>query len=338
MADIRDVQSDLSTGSPNTGNTVPVVPLAATLQTTRPVDAVQRAQVQDRTIGTLQYPADLPNYYMKFDITNYARQDLFSVAQTTTLMSLVLPLASKLVDTQQVQYTQKPVGAWPGAVLNAGMAPVTAAVANAFNGNAQGALDSATSIFNQKTGTALLGAAGVSAVNSLDAAVPGAGAAVQAATGYAPNYFLTVLLDGPQYKTHNLSWQFSPRNPKEAESLNQIIRAFNNAMAPQMAFSGAVFTFPKVFRISYSPNPRYLYKFKPAVLTSFTVDYSGGGMPAFYRTASETHNQTTPKVLTVQAQFLELEFWLYSDFGSDPAGSDGLPDNVQSTTGGQRNV
>jgi hypothetical protein len=85
-------------------------------------------------------------------------------------------------------------------------------------------------------------------------------------------------------------------------------------MAPGLALSGAIFTFPKIFQISFSPNPIYMYKFKPAVLEGLTVNYAPGGQPSFYRASGETDGQNPPEGLDIAMQFLELEYWLNGDF------------------------
>lgn len=277
------------------------------------------------TLNTLQYPADLPKYYMTLDIQSYSRANLFTIGVTQSLGMIVLPLPAKLVDTQQVKYEEKPIGSLLGAGLNAGLASVS----NFDKNNATASTVSGLA----ETGKGLLAGGAVNITDRLDSAVPGVGSAVKAVTGYSGNYFLTVLLDGPQYKTHNFQWQFSPRTPQESESLNKIIRTLNNAMAPGLQFSGAVFTFPRVFRIAYQPNVRYLYKFKPAVLVNFTVDYSGGGLPAFYRADTATSSHNAPVMLTINAQFLELEFWLRSDFGDNSGTDTSYLDDPTKTTG-----
>jgi hypothetical protein len=276
---------------------------------------------------------------MTFDIQSYSRADLFSVGQTTSISSVILPLPNKLVDTQQVHYEQKPVGATIGNAFQIAAPSLTNAAQSALNGQGKQAIDDLAPVFTANNGQQALAAGGVNAVDALDSKIGGSKAAIQAATGYSPNYFLTVLLDGPAYKTHNFMWQVSARNPAESETINRIIRVFNNAQAPALAFNGAVFSFPRVFRIAYRPNPRYLYKLKPAVLVNFTVDYSGGGVPSFYRAAGVTNNQNAPVMLVIQATFLELEFWLRSDYGGDDDGAGGtLPDDTRTTTGSGRNV
>lgn len=290
---------------------------------TRPVDLIRQQQRNDRQITTLQYPIDIPKYYMMMDIQSYSRQDLFTIAQTTSISNIVLPLPAKLVDTQQTLYEKGKFSA-PGVghLVNQAAPSVRTAVdqADSFSGAKDAAKGLAGNLFSANTVSA---AGGALVAQGLAGAPDNVDTAVRAFSGYSPNYFLTVLLDGPQYKTHNLQWQFSARTAKEADTLSRIIRVMNNAQAPGTKFGGAVFSFPRVFRIAYFPNSQYLYKFKPAVLINFTVDFSGGGLPAFYRPDTATNNLDAPIMLTMQATFLELEFWLRSDFGGDPKTGEG---------------
>jgi hypothetical protein len=345
LADIRSIQSDLSNAVRSFSSTSqPMVPVSSGGAINRPVDTIRAQAKQDSTLGLLRFPLDQPKYYMTLDIQAYSRTDLLSVGHTTNITTIALPLPAKMVDTQSVGYEQKAFSTGlSGMAVHKGMGTVQSAIGQAVDGNFRGAgktiADSITSA-NSATGSDYAVAGGFDSANKLDQAGGlGVTNAVRAASGYSPNYFLTVLLDGPQYKTHNLNWSFSPRTPAESEQLNRIIRVMNNAQAPGLGFGGAVFTFPRVFRIAYRPNTRYLYKFKPAVLVNFTVDYTGGGMPAFYRSASSTHGQNAPVQINIQCTFLELEFWLRSDFGDDEKlGSDpsGLSDAFGYSAGTSR--
>src|SRR5690606_8176912 len=103
------------------------------------------------------------------------------------------------------------------------------------------------------------------------------------------NQFFTVLLDGPKYKRHSLTWNLIPRNFAEADTIRRIIRLINNAMAPGLALAGgALFSFPRVVRCAFFPNHRYLYRFKPAVITDFQINYTPMSQPSFYHQSGLT--------------------------------------------------
>lgn len=148
--------------------------------------------------------------------------------------------------------------------------------------------------------------------------------------GYSPNSILTIFLKGPKYKRYQLSWRVSPKNPAEARSLQQIVLLLNNSMSPDITVASLFglgllswFKFPKVFFPEIHPNSQYMYKFKPAVLENFVVNYTPGGQAAFYRESNQTKltggtsgdgNGNAPEGLEIQMQFLELEYWLAGDF------------------------
>ena len=127
----------------------------------------------------------------------------------------------------------------------------------------------------------------------------------QSLAGIAPNEFLTLLFKGPVYKKFSLSFMLSPNTPEMSKKLHEMILNFKNAQAP--ADLGALFAYPSIFFIRFHGS-EYLFEFKPAVLESFTVDYAGAGVPAFYKGtgAPESYNLTM--------NFQEIEFWMSGDF------------------------
>ena len=83
-----------------------------------------------------------------------------------------------------------------------------------------------------------------------------------------------------------------------------------------------MFNFPSVFFLEYVPNENYLYKFKPAVLEAFSVDFSGSHPPAFLRSDAVTNNQNPPESVVINAQFLELELWIRENYYGTSEGPD----------------
>jgi len=138
---------------------------------------------------------------------------------------------------------------------------------------------------------------------------------IQSKYGVTPNHFEVVLFHGPAFKHHTLVWDFSPRSAAEAETVNKIIRDMNNYVSPGLTFGGTLFSFPRIFKVSYrtaGPNGSnemdYLYKFKPAVCSDLIVNYmDSNGLPVF-------HKDTKPAHYTVSMHFIELEYWLSGQF------------------------
>lgn len=252
----------------------------------------------------LQYPLDRGKYFMSFDIFEYSRESLTTLGhlKESGYQGIVLPLPQQLIDKHDVSWTDKAeIGILTGNALN-NVKPIIAAAGGGVKGNLAGI----TTVVGAEIGQTLL--AGQDSVLS-SGLIPGA----EALLGLSPNQFMTVLFVGPQYKRHSFSWNVSPHNKKEAEVLRQIVKTFNNAMSPNLTAGGAIWTFPKIFKMAFFYNCKFLFKFKPAVLTSLVINYSPGGRPAFYRDTAEA-GENAPEGMTINAQFLELEYWLEGNY------------------------
>jgi hypothetical protein len=252
-------------------------------------------------VNFLQFPKDRAKYFMTLGMSEYKRSATeFQKMDLSVTDHIMLPLPQQMVDNHGVNYEQKELGQFTGGTaesISAALAGSGAsAMASAGSAIFGGLLSSLGSAFNQLTGS-----------NATDA--------LYASFGVAPNQFLTVMLKGPQYKKHEFSWKLSPRNEQESEAIRKIILTLNNAIAPGTA--GPYFTFPKVFEIKFNPNENVLYKFKPAVIESMSVNYAPSGAPAFYRRTN------APDSVEIRLQFLELEFWLTGQFTGSSIASDG---------------
>jgi hypothetical protein len=241
------------------------------------------------TVNSMTYLASQPKYYFQLWIGDYSRGSAFTTTTIDTKDGITLPLPSNIVDNHGVQYDQSPLGVFIGTGLN-------------------------EYLKTTKSATDLIGAA-------ITSSIPGSiGGPLSTVTGYSPNQFLTILLRGPQYKTHSFNWNLAPRNAIEARNLKNIIRKLHNSAAPSVVEAGFLFKFPKIFQLAFMPNSQYLLKFKPAVLTGITVDYTSGGAPSFLRALNDpaSGGVNPPSHVALSMKFLELEFWLQNDF-SDSA-------------------
>lgn len=247
------------------------------------------------SIGRLQFPADRAKYYMTLDQSVFSRNTSNYLTGVNFALEsenkITLPMPQQMVDNHSVSYEQTEIGNFTGAAVEAGISALTGDAAGAFTNAFQTLAGGLASVIS----TALKNATGFDTT-----------LAARAATGLAPNQFLTVLLKGPQYKKYEFSWKLSPRNEAESESIRKIIALLNNSMAPGLTGGGAFFTFPKVFKVGFS-NEGVLYRFKPSVLENMTINYAPSGAPAFYsRTGA-------PDTVELRLQFLEIEFWLKDD-------------------------
>ena len=149
-------------------------------------------------------------------------------------------------------------------------------------------------------------------------------------TGMVVNPNLELLFRGPQLRSFQYNYVFTPRDPDEALMVRKIIKFFKKEMAVQRNTSNLFLNTPNVFQLKYvyKANPGgdhpYLNKIKPCALTSFTVDYTPDGSYMTYQGGSMTS-------YAVSLQFSELEP-IYAD---DIAGRGGTGDSYlnETTTG-----
>lgn len=182
----------------------------------------------------------------------------------------------------------------------------------------------------------------------LDKAVGGGPQGLSAVTGITVNTFKTVTMNSPQYRTFSFKWKFSPKTYDESVTVQKILTNIRKGMTPKIGNTNKfLLHFPKIYGLYFYPNVKFLYKFKPCVITGMGVDYSGGNeFPGFFRVQNTLPtNQRTgiaddfvgvnpqdspPESIALQLQFLELEYWLDSLDGTDAIsdykfGADGLP-------------
>lgn len=149
-------------------------------------------------------------------------------------------------------------------------------------------------------------------------------------TGMVVNPNLELLFRGPQLRSFQYNYIFTPRDPDEALMIRKIIKFFKKEMAVQRNTSNLFLNTPNVFKLKYvykgdrSGEHPYLNKIKPCALTSFTVDYTPDGSYMTYEGGSMTS-------YSVSLQFSELEP-IYAD---DIAGRGGTGDSYlnETTTG-----
>jgi hypothetical protein len=123
------------------------------------------------------------------------------------------------------------------------------------------------------------------------------------ATGKVINPNLELLFRGPQLRTFNYNYTFTPRDPDEAKVIRSIIKHFKKNMAVQRSNSGLFLETPNIFELKYiysggGQHP-FLNKIKKCALTNFNVEYTPDGSYMTYRDGSMTS-------YNVSMQFSEL--------------------------------
>jgi hypothetical protein len=196
--------------------------------------------------------------------------------------SIILPLPQSLIDSGATSFSEESMG------------DVASGAANLL-GNAVGA---GADYFTRGI---------ASSVIDFGAATEKATKIGYAAAGVTPNKFMTIVLQGPQYKKHSFTWKLYPKTSSESIELNRIINLLKKSMRTKLAGQNFFFEFPKVFQMSFSPNENFLYAFKPAVMESMSVNYTPSGSPNFYGKTG------APDGVILTMNFWELEYWLSDD-------------------------
>jgi len=138
--------------------------------------------------------------------------------------------------------------------------------------------------------------------------------------GVTLNPNLELLFKGPNLRTFNFNFRFTPRSPKEAREVKEIIRVFKKNMAVQRSTSNLFLLTPRVFTVEYIYNAQgssageihpYLNIFKPMAMTNLNVNYTPDGT---YMTYNQDGSLTS---YDLQMSFGELEP-IYADEFDDP--------------------
>ena len=120
----------------------------------------------------------------------------------------------------------------------------------------------------------------------------------------------------PTFKEYNFTWKLIPRDPKEARTINSIIRALKYAMLPDINVDngGTLLEYPYIIQTNFYGNDNYLYKFKPAAIKNVTVNYAPATTPSFFK-----GSQNVPTEVELKIHMIEIEYWTKQDiYENDP--------------------
>ena len=145
------------------------------------------------------------------------------------------------------------------------------------------------------------------------------------ATGQTINNNVEVLFNGPGLRTFNYNYRFTPREPKEAVMIKNIIRFFKKQMAPKRSTSRIFLKSPNVFKLKYqfkNGDHPFLNNIKMCALNGFTVDYTPDGSYSTYNDdGGEGDGSMTS--YNVGLSFMEMTPIYNEDFFRDSEGRQG---------------
>ena len=129
-----------------------------------------------------------------------------------------------------------------------------------------------------------------------------------------------LLFNNPMLREFNFSFNLSPRNPNEAQTIRQIIRTFKQSSAPRRTIKGYFLRTPLIYQISYINNAFNLNRFKECAMTSFQTDYTPNGNYSTFSDGTMTQYK-------IQMSFTELDPIFNDDY-------DALDDSEEFNMGG----
>ena len=130
---------------------------------------------------------------------------------------------------------------------------------------------------------------------------------------------MELLFSDVTIRNFRFNFKLTPRNPKEAQQVKLIIRAFKRNMAPQAqgGVQGAGNFFlrsPNVFKIRYRSGNKdhpFLNKFKQCFLTGVQTTYTGEGVYS-------TYDDRTPVSILLDLSFKEIQPIYDIDYDTRP--------------------
>ena len=134
-----------------------------------------------------------------------------------------------------------------------------------------------------------------------------AGADVTSAlTGFSLNTAQTLKFVQPSLKNHTFSWKLVPSSPAEAKMIDNIVKVIKKNIYPKNM--GLVFKYPNLVNVLLYNNDK-MYRFKPAYVESFSVNFTPEGGPAF-------HKDSYPVAVQIDMQITENAVWTSDNQGS----------------------
>lgn len=153
------------------------------------------------------------------------------------------------------------------------------------------------------------------------------GQSINLAAGQTLNPKETLVFEGVQLRSHQFSWDLYPENAQDSDQINNIVNVIKRSTLPQTVnFQAAGFDFNRAF-LKF-PHVVYTYligvdsasfmKFKPAMVTNFTVEYGAGGTMALLKGGK-------PAGVTLSLSMQELAIETAEDYGeASLAANDGV--------------
>lgn len=278
-------------------------------------DASSLYNSRERAAGQFQqeemFPNDLiqndasRNFYMSFKFQAYEKRSINNSPFLRSNGTIRIPIPDNIRDNMSVTYGSTSFSGPTGMAVGAGLESLAGSRGQTASG------EPTFANYASRAANAAVSALSGAATGLANELAGDAGKAAQAYFGVAVNPYQTVLFEKPEFKSHNFSWKFMPRDESESGTIRNIIRTFQYHMLPGVSEGiGLFFSYPSMVVVSLFPSSEFLYRFKPCVVKSVNVNYAAGAAPSFFkRTAA-------PTAITMSIELQEIEYWTNKDFTS----------------------
>lgn len=317
IQDLADSVNNIANQIDNV-NTLSNIP-GRTVQSNR--TSVQSSTRNQQT-SIYKYPSNLGKYWFGFGFSQYYFSSKFGgfgggypVISSAPSNLILMPLPVNLTDQFQIAFSEFKPGE---EVKNVLLGAIRGAV-QPFTGGTTPNREASPGLGAPTTGgmggRAAIGMAAAGALaGALSSGLSTAAKIGMASAGVAINPATTLLLEGPMLKDHVFKWRLSPSSEQESKVLNDIVKRIKLDISPGLGYSGLLLDYPKIINC-YMYNAEKMYFYKPAMVTSFAVDYTPSG-PAFFKSPNDDTKGGYPVELEITMVIKELEAWLSSDFAN----------------------
>ena len=285
----------------------------ASADNSQSIPAQKTAVSQQDTSGgqTIQYPTDLPKYYMTLSVYDYVRQTPIGSTLKTAKYTIALPLpdGEGLVDNTSTQWNDSALTHWGNALENSKniQSIISGFLNNKDNRKVQPEGDTQGMVGGTPGDIAIYVADAVARTSSAELA-----GTIESQTGLAPNPALAMTFKQVDFRKFQFTWLLSARNKAETDIIKNIVVALKQAQLPSFSKgSTAIFEYPSIVTPAILPanSAYYMTDFKPSVITAVNVRYSPvSKAPSFYS------NTGAPVFVELSIALEEMQIRLPGDY------------------------
>jgi hypothetical protein len=280
----------------------------------------------------LAFPGDVSSHkqFMYFRLIEQYKFAREQAEEKEVYCTIALPLPTNLTTAYASTYSNESLGVIGKAFAE--NAPEVAGIGSSLmQGNFQGAINKLKAVSSKMAPGGAKGALGRLATYYMPEIAISAGAFVganlgggigaipigagvnqavkgmQAGLGVARNPYLAAVFEGVNFKSHQFSFQLTPKNAVESNTIRSIISAFRNASLPSDSSLTDFYDYPAQVQLLFADDS-YLFDVKTSVITAFDVNYHGKG--AYYH---DVNGKKAPVEVTININFLETSVRLAGD-------------------------